>query len=272
MKPVLLPSQGNCTLHQAAWTLYDDRDIICLWRMSSSNVVLKHTKSNQTICQPTVLLHTTTLLTEFAATELRFLQLLAFFLSWKNGSFNHKLWTMIFSLLWTWTSNVSVCTVEPRYVELGYLELLAISNRIGFSLDLPMYFHYGLSQTRSSRTPCYLELFLAPFSTNQPSLSRTLLHSEETLVKISQEVQSRHLVTRCTESCKLYWRVHGNKSKVRLTGLTTANAEEKLLVFVNFRDQTIITPEIWRQPPYLEPCYLELFLDTREIVGFYCIW
>ena len=37
---------------------------------------------------------------------------------------------------------------------------------------------------------------------------------------------------------------------------------QKLSVFVNFRDQTI-TSELWRQPRYLDPRYLELFLDTR---------
>ena len=41
-------------------------------------------------------------------------------------------------------------TVEPRYVELGYLELPAISNRIGFPLDLPLFFE--------SFTMGYLEL------------------------------------------------------------------------------------------------------------------
>ena len=41
-------------------------------------------------------------------------------------------------------------TVEPSYVELGYLELPAISNRIGFSLDLPLFFQ--------SFTMGYLEL------------------------------------------------------------------------------------------------------------------
>ena len=41
-------------------------------------------------------------------------------------------------------------TVEPRYVELGYLELPAISNRIGFPLDLPLFFQ--------SFTLGYLEL------------------------------------------------------------------------------------------------------------------
>ena len=99
------------------------------------------------------------------------------------------------------------------YLEIGYLEHPTISN--SFSLPLAQI------------NPGYLE---------------------ETLVKISQEVQSRHLVTKCTESWEMYWHVHGNESKVRLTGLTTANAEGgKLPVFVNFRDQTI-TPEIWRQP------------------------
>ena len=40
----------------------------------------------------------------------------------------------------------------------------------------------------------------------------------------------------------------GNESKVRLTGLTAANAEgDKLPVFVKFSDQTI-TPEVWGQP------------------------
>ena len=49
----------------------------------------------------------------------------------------------------------------------------------------------------------------------------------------------RHL-TRCTESWHVYWRVHGNESKVKLW---------LDLPLVNFRDQTI-TPEIWRQPRY----------------------
>ena len=41
-------------------------------------------------------------------------------------------------------------TVEPRYVELGYPELPALSNRIGFPLDLPLFFQ--------SFTMGYLEL------------------------------------------------------------------------------------------------------------------
>ena len=92
------------------------------------------------------------------------------------------------------------------------------------------------------------------------------LTRELTVFKISQEVQSRHLVTRCTESWEMYWHVLGNESKVRLTGLTTTNAEgDKLPVFVNIRDQTI-TPEIWRQPHYLEPPLprTTIFLDTLE--------
>ena len=131
----------------------------------------------------------------------------------------------------------------PRYLEQNRISL-------GFALIFSVIYYYGLSWTRLPWTPRNLEPFLAPLSSSSPRLSQTLLRSEETLVKISQEVQTRHVTTRCTESWELYWRVHGNESKVRLTGLTTANAEgNKLPVFVNFRDQ----PEIWCQPRYLEP-------------------
>ena len=146
-----------------------------------------------------------------------------------------------------------------------------ISNSIGFPLGLPLFF---FSRTRLSRTPCYLDLFLSALSSNKPRLSRTLLRSEETLVNISQEVQSRHL-TRCTESWEMYWRVHGNGSKVKLTGLAAANAEgDKLPVFVNFRDQTS-TREIWGQPRYLEPPLsrtISRYPWEFEIAGFYCTW
>ena len=113
--------------------------------------------------------------------------------------------------------------------------------------------HYGLSRSQLPQTPRSLELFLSPLSSNQPRLSQTLLQSRETLVDINQEVQSRHLLTRSTESREMYCQcVHGKESNVRLTGLAAGNAEvDKLPVFVNFRDQTI-TPEIWSQPHYLE--------------------
>ena len=165
----------------------------------------------------------------------------------------------------------SVSTVEPRYVELGYLELSAISNRIGFpwicSCLVYSVIYYGLSRTRLFWTPHYLELFLAPLSSNQP---RTSIWSEETLVNISQDVQSWHLLTRCSESWETYWHVHGNKS--RLTGLAAANAEgDKLPVFDNFGDQ-FITPEIWREPRYLEPPLswtISRYPWEFEIAGFY---
>ena len=71
----------------------------------------------------------------------------------------------------------------------------------------------------------------------------------------------------------MYWRVHGNESKVKLTGLAAANAEgDKLPVFVNFRDQTI-TPEVLRQPRYLEPPLSRTIFRCPwkfEIAGFYC--
>ena len=113
-------------------------------------------------------------------------------------------------------TSVNRTTVEPRYVELGYLKQNMIS--LGFFLS---HLLWAISNSVIANTPLYLELFLAPLSSNQPWLSRTLLRSEETLVKISQKVQSRHLPTRCTDSWEMYWRVYViNESKVRLTGLT----------------------------------------------------
>ena len=73
----------------------------------------------------------------------------------------------------------------------------------------------------------------------------------------------------------MFWRVPGNESKAKMTGLAAANAEgDKLPIFVNFRDQSI-TPEIRRQPPYLEPPLSRtIFRYPREseIAGFYCNW
>ena len=124
-----------------------------------------------------------------------------------------------------------------------------------------------------SNTPLSRTVSRSPELKSTPTISNFLLRSEETLVNISQEVQSRHLLTRCTESWEMYWRVHGNESKVRLTGLAAANAEgDKLPVFDNFGDQTI-TPEIWRQPRYLEPPLSRTIFQYPwefEIAGFYC--
>ena len=114
-----------------------------------------------------------------------------------------------------------------------------------------------------SRTPHYLELSLSPLSWNQLQLTRTFLRSE-TLVNISWEVQSRHLLTR------MYWKLRNifdvfmvAKAKSNWMDLLLRMQRNKYGIFVNFRDQTI-TPEIWCQPRYLEPHYLELFFDTFE--------
>ena len=155
-------------------------------------------------------------------------------------------------------------TVEPRYVELGNLELPAISNRLGFPLDLLLF--------SQSFTMGYLELGYL----EQPAISNYITFRRNIGQNRSGSAVKapRSLTSRCTESWEMYWRVYGNESKVKLTELTTANTEgDKLPVFVNFRDQTI-TPEIWRQPRYLEPplsrtvsrCPWEF-----EIAGFYCI-
>ena len=127
-----------------------------------------------------------------------------------------------------------------------------------------------LCRTRLSRTSRYLELFLAPLSWNQPRLSRTLLRYEETLVKIRQEVQSRHLLTRCTESWEMYWRAHGiNESKVRtdwtyrwMQKATSCRCLGIKLLLQKFG-----------QPRYLEPPLSRTifrFPWEFEIAGFYC--
>ena len=135
-------------------------------------------------------------------------------------------------------------TVEPRYVELGYLEQPTISN-------------------------CF-----SPWLKSTPAISNfTTFQKEKTLVNISQEVQSRHLLTRCTESWQMYWRVHGNENKVNLTARAAANAEGDNIC-VNFRDQNI-TPEIGREPRYLEPQLSRNIFRYPwefEIAGFYCIY
>ena len=102
-------------------------------------------------------------------------------------------------------------TVEPRYLELGYLELPAISNLNPFPLDFPLlfqsfilsYLELGyLANSRLSRTythfpwicPCFFShsysvisnsviansplsrtIFCSPSGPNQPRLSRTLM-------------------------------------------------------------------------------------------------
>ena len=69
-------------------------------------------------------------------------------------------------------------TVEPRYLELGLSRTPRYLEQNPISLGLAPVFsviYYGLSRTRLSRTPCYLELFFTSLSSNQPRLSRTLI-------------------------------------------------------------------------------------------------
>ena len=139
---------------------------------------------------------------------------------------------------------------------------------LGFALVFSVIY-YGPSRTRLSWTPRYLKLFMAP-SSNQPQLSRTLLRCEETLLSISQEVQSRHLLTRSTESWEMYWSVHGKESKVRLTGLL--RQMQKAKSFRCLRDKNI-TPEILCQSHFLEPPLsqtISLFSWEFNMVGFHC--
>ena len=139
-----------------------------------------------------------------------------------------------------------------------YLEQKRIALRFALVFSV---IYYGLSRTRLSRTPCYLELSYFPKK-----------HWSKSVRKCSQGTLWQDVLKAVRN---IYWRVHCNESKVRLTGPTTANAEgDKLPVFVNFRDQTI-TPEIWRQPHYLEPPLSRTVSWNPwgfEIEGFYCIY
>ena len=127
-------------------------------------------------------------------------------------------------------------TVEPCYVELGYLELPAISNC--FSLPLAQI------------DPGYLELYYVPKK-----------HWSTSVRKCSQGISWQDVLK--ADKC-----VHANERKVRLTGLAAANAEgDKLPVFCNFREQTItrnLTPTSLSRAIFRYPWEF-------EIAGFYCI-
>ena len=118
----------------------------------------------------------------------------------------------------------------------------------GISL-IVIQLHLAMSNSVISNSPL-LELFLAPLSSNQPRLSRTLVRSEEKFDNISREVQARHLLTRCTEpeKCIDVFAVTKAKSDWLDLPLRMQKATSCRYWFVsNFRDETI-SPEIWYQP------------------------
>ena len=96
--------------------------------------------------------------------------------------------------------------------------------------------------------------FLLPLAQINPSYLE-LYYGLKKHWSISQEVQLRHLTRRIWKLIT-YWRVHSNEHKDGLSGLAAANAKGNKLP-VN--KGPTITPEIWRQPRYLE-----LFLNTLE--------
>ena len=113
---------------------------------------------------------------------------------------------------------------------------------LGFALVFFSVIYYGLSRTQLSRTPRYLEMFL----------SRTLLRSEETLVDISEEVQPMHLLTRCTESWQMYWRVHGNEAKSNWLDLLLRMQKATSCRYLLILGVKLLLPKFWRQPRSLE--------------------
>ena len=135
-------------------------------------------------------------------------------------------------------------TVEPHYAKLGYLEHPTISNC--FSLPLAQI------------NPCYLKLYYVPKK-----------HWSKSVRECSQGTSWQYVL----------------KSEKRIDVFTVTKAKSDWLdlllwmqkatscrVLVHFRDQTI-TPEIWRQPRYLEPPLSRTTYQYPwefEIAGFFC--
>ena len=60
----------------------------------------------------------------------------------------------------------------------------------------------------------------------------------------------------------MYWRVHGKESKVKLTGLTTANTDgDRYLLILGIK---LLLQKFDPNLAISNPRYLELFLETLE--------
>ena len=134
--------------------------------------------------------------------------------------------------------------------------------------------YYELSQTRLNLTPSYLELFLAPLSSNQPRFFKTPGNCLKNLVNIFRKRQKG-----------TSWEVYPLKAEKCVGGITERKSDwldlplwiQKVTICPTvcwFSESRHTLLNIWHQPllilnPHL---YLELFLDTLEsfeIAGFY---
>ena len=123
-------------------------------------------------------------------------------------------------------------------------------NRMGFPLDLPVFFQsftMGIWSSGISNTPLSRTVSLSPYSSNRPRLLANFITFRRNTGQHISGSASRHLLTRCilkADKC------------IDVFLVTKAKSNWLDLPLVNFRDQTI-TPKIWPQPRHLE-----LFFDT----------
>ena len=143
------------------------------------------------------------------------------------------------------TERLIGCTVEPRYVELGYLELPAISNRIGFSLDLPVFFQsftMGYLELGCLEHPAISNCFLLPLAQINPGYLELFCvpkkHWSKSVRKCSQGTSRQDALK--AEKCIDVFTVLTKAKSDWLDLLLNAECD-RLPVFV---DQTI-TPGIW---------------------------
>ena len=109
---------------------------------------------------------------------------------------------ILYVLLYTW------CNIAKYFLPSQSCEII----KSGFiwaggwsynSLERTLMRHLHIVWSLLSRT-----FFLSPWLKSTPAISNCITF-QTTLVNISQEVQSRHLLSRCTESWKMYWCVPG---------------------------------------------------------------
>ena len=140
-----------------------------------------------------------------------------------------------------------------------------ISNRIGFPLDLPFFFQsftMGYLKLGYLEHPAISTRFSLSLAQIDPGYRQTLLRSEEILVNIILEVRQSTSWQDVLKADKC----------IEVFMVTKAKSNWLDLPLVNFKDQTI-TPEIWRQPRYLEPPLSRTIFRYPwefEIAGFYC--
>ena len=143
-----------------------------------------------------------------------------------------------------------------------------ISNRVGFPLNLPLFFQsftMGYLELGYFEHPAISNCFSLPLAqVNHGYLELYYVRKKHCSTSVKKCSQGK--MTRCTESWETYWRVHGNESKVRLTGLAVANTElrQQVAGICHFRDQSITTEILTPTSLSRTPAISNFFFDTLD--------